>query len=179
MNYYVDVILPLPLKGTFTYQLSKDQFNILEVGFRIAVSFGKRKIYTAIVNKLHNNKPELYDTKPIEFIYDDKSLVSQNQIDFWNWLSRYYFVPLGDIIKAAIPSSLLLESDSLIIKKEIADEIINKMSDDEYLIYDALDFQNLKMNDISEILNKKNPYPIIQKMILKGYVELNYEIKEK
>ena len=179
MNYYVDVILPLPLKGTCTYQLSKDQFNILEVGFRIAVSFGKRKIYTAIVNKLHNNKPELYDTKPIEFIYDDKSLVSQNQIDFWNWLSRYYFVPLGDIIKAAIPSSLLLESDSLIIKKEIADEIINKMSDDEYLIYDALDFQNLKMNDISEILNKKNPYPIIQKMILKGYVELNYEIKEK
>ena len=179
MNYYVDVILPLPLKGTFTYELSQDQFNILEVGFRIAVSFGKRKIYTAIVNKLHNNKPELYDTKPIEFIYDDKSLVSQNQIDFWNWLSRYYFVPLGDIIKAAIPSSLLLESDSLIIKKEIADEIINKMSDDEYLIYDALDFQNLKMNDISEILNKKNPYPIIQKMILKGYVELNYEIKEK
>ena len=179
MNYYVDVILPLPLKGTFTYELSQDEFNKLEIGFRVAVSFGKRKIYTGIVNELHNNKPELYETKPIEFIYDDKSLVSQNQIDFWNWLSRYYFVPIGDVMKAAVPSTFLLESDSLIIKKEISDDVANKMSDEEYLIYDALDFQNLKLNDISEILNKKNPYPIIQKMILNGYVELNYELKEK
>ena len=179
MNYYVDVILPLPLKGTFTYELSQDEFNKLEIGFRVAVSFGKRKIYTGIVNELHSNKPESYETKPIEFIYDDKSLVSQNQIDFWNWLSRYYFVPIGDVMKAAVPSTFLLESDSLIIKKEISDDVANKMSDEEYLIYDALDFQNLKLNDISEILNKKNTFPIIQKMILKGYVELNYELKEK
>ena len=64
MNYYVDVILPLPLKGTFTYELSQDEFNKLEIGFRVAVSFGKRKIYTGIVNELHNNKPESYETKP-------------------------------------------------------------------------------------------------------------------
>ncbi len=179
MNYYVDVILPLPLKGTFTYELSQDEFNKLEIGFRVAVSFGKRKVYTGIVNELHNSKPKSYETKPIEFIYDNKSLVSQNQIDFWNWLSRYYFVPIGDVMKAAVPSTLLLESDSLIIKKDISDDVANKMSDEEYLIYDALDFQNLKLNDISEIINKKNPYPIIQKMILSGYVELNYELKEK
>ena len=179
MNYYVDVILPLPLKGTFTYELSQDEFNKLEIGFRVAVSFGKRKVYTGIVNKLHNSKPKSYETKPIEFIYDDKSLVSQNQIDFWNWLSRYYFVPIGDVMKAAVPSTFLLESDSLIIKKEISDDMFRKMSDEECLIYDALDFQNLKLNDISEILNKKNPYRIIQKMISSGYVELNYELKEK
>ena len=179
MNYYVDVILPLPLKGTFTYELSQDEFNKLEIGFRVAVSFGKRKVYTGIVNELHNSKPKSYETKPIEFIYDNKSLVSQNQIDFWNWLSRYYFVPIGDVMKAAVPSTLLLESDSLIIKKDISDDVASKMSDEEYLIYDALDFQNLKLNDISEIINKKNPYPIIQKMILSGYVELNYELKEK
>ena len=179
MNYYVDVILPLPLKGTFTYELSQDEFNKLEIGFRVAVSFGKRKVYTGIVNQLHNSKPKSYETKPIEFIYDDKSLVSQNQIDFWNWLSRYYFVPIGDVMKAAVPSTFLLESDSLIIKKEISDDMFHKMSDEECLIYDALDFQNLKLNDISEILNKKNPYRIIQKMISSGYVELNYELKEK
>lgn len=179
MNYYVDVILPLPLKDTFTYELSQDEFNKLEIGYRVAVSFGKRKIYTGIVNKLHNDKPKSYETKPIEFIYDNKRLVSKNQIDFWNWLSKYYFAHIGDVMKAAIPSTFLLESDSLVIKKEISDEIANKMSDDEYLIYDALDFQNLKLSDISKILNKKNPYPIIQKMILNGYVELNYELQEK
>ena len=179
MNYYVDVILPLPLKGTFTYQLTHDEFKKLEIGYRVAVSFGKRKIYTGIVQELHNKKPESYETKSIEFIYDNKKLISQKQIDFWNWLSKYYFVPLGDIMKAAVPSTFILESDSLIIKKEISDDDYGKLSDDEFLIYDALGIQNLKLNDISQIINKKNPYPIIQKMITSGYVEINYEIKEK
>ena len=177
MNYYVDVILPLPLKGTFTYQVAHDEFKKLEIGYRVAVSFGKRKIYTGIVQELHNKKPESYETKSIEFIYDNNKLITQKQIDFWNWLSKYYFVPIGDIMKAAVPSTFLLESDSLIIKKEISDDDYGKLSDDEFLIYDALGIQNLKLNDISQIINKKNPYPIIQKMISSGYVEVNYEIK--
>ena len=82
-------------------------------------------------------------------------------------------------MKAAVPSTFLLESDSLIIRKEISDDDYGKLSDDEFLIYDALGIQNLKLNDISQIINKKNPYPIIQKMISSGYVEINYEIKEK
>ena len=143
------------------------------------MSFGKRKIYTGIVQELHNKKPESYETKSIEFIYDNNKLITQKQIDFWNWLSKYYFVPIGDIMKAAVPSTFLLESDSLIIKKEISDDDYGKLSDDEFLIYDALGIQNLKLNDISQIINKKNPYPIIQKMISSGYVEINYEIKEK
>ena len=179
MNYYVDVILPLPLKGTFTYQVAHDEFKKLEIGYRVAVSFGKRKIYTGIVQELHNKKPESYETKSIEFIYDNNKLITRKQIDFWNWLSKYYFVPIGDIMKAAVPSTFLLESDSLIIKKEISDDDYGKLSDDEFLIYDALGIQNLKLNDISQIINKKNPYPIIQKMISSGYVEINYEIKEK
>ena len=179
MNYYVDVILPLHLKGTFTYQVTHDEFKKLEIGYRVAVSFGKRKIYTGIVQELHNKKPESYETKSIEFIYDNNKLITQKQIDFWNWLSKYYFVPIGDIMKAAVPSTFLLESDSLIIKKEISDDDYGKLSDDEFLIYDALGIQNLKLNDISQIINKKNPYPIIQKMISSGYVEVNYEIKEK
>ena len=169
MNYYVDVILPLPLKGTFTYELSQDEFNKLEIGFRVAVSFGKRKVYTGIVNQLHNSKPKSYETKPIEFIYDDKSLVSQNQIDFWNWLSRYYFVPIGDVMKAAVHSTFLLESDSLIIKKEISDDMFRKMSDEECLIYDALDFQNLKLNDISEIFTREDvSFEIFKKLVKSG-----------
>ena len=179
MNYYVDVILPLPLKGTFTYQVAHDEFKKLEIGYRVAVSFGKRKIYTGIVQELHNKKPESYETKSIEFIYDNNKLITRKQIDFWNWLSKYYFVPIGDIMKAAVPSTFLLESDSLVIKKEISDDDYGKLSDDEFLIYDALGIQNLKLNDISQIINKKNPYPIIQKMISSGYVEINYEIKEK
>ena len=179
MNYYADVILPLPLEGTFTYELTKKQYDILGIGYRVAVSFGKRKVYTGVIKNIHNDKPKLYETKPIEFIYEKKELVSKLQLDFWTWVSKYYFTPLGDVLKAAVPSTFLLESDTIIIKKEINKSDIDDMSNDEYLIYEALDFQNLKINEVSDILDKKNTYSVIQKMILKGFVELNFEINEK
>ena len=179
MNYYADVILPLPLKGTFTYHITKKQKESLDIGFRVAVSFGKRKVYTGIIKKVHNTKPELYETKPIEFIYDEEALVTELQIDFWSWISRYYFTPIGDVLKAAIPSTFLLESDTVIIKKEVDKNTIEQMSGDEFLIYEALDFKNLKINEVSDIVDKKNTYTIIQKMILKDLVELNFEINEK
>ena len=179
MNYYADVILPLPLKGTFTYHITKKQKESLDIGFRVAVSFGKRKVYTGIIKKIHNTKPELYETKPIEFIYDEEALVTELQIDFWSWISRYYFTPIGDVLKAAIPSTFLLESDTVIIKKEVDKNTIEQMSGDEFLIYEALDFKNLKINEVSDIVDKKNTYTIIQKMILKDLVELNFEINEK
>ena len=64
------MILPLPLQGTFTYQLSPEQSKSLGVGHRVAVSFGKRKIYTGVIKKIHNEKPEFSEIKPIEFSYD-------------------------------------------------------------------------------------------------------------
>ena len=179
MNYYADVILPLPLHGTFTYELTKKEYENLGIGHRVAVSFGKRKVYTGVIKQIHTNKPTLYDTKPIEFVYDKKELISESQIDFWSWISKYYFTPIGDVLKAAIPSTFLLESETIIIKKEINSDDIGQMTDDEYLIYEALDFNTLKINEVSDILDKKNTYSVIQKMILKGFIELNFEINEK
>jgi len=179
MNYYADVILPLPLQGTFTYELSKKEYENLGIGHRVAVSFGKRKVYTGVIKEIHTNKPTLYETKPIEFIYDKEELISESQIDFWSWISKYYFTPIGDVLKAAIPSTFLLESETIIIKKEINSHDIDQMTDDEYLIYEALDFKTLKINEVSDILDKKNTYSVIQKMILKGFIELNFEINEK
>ena len=179
MNYYADVILPLPLHGTFTYELTKREYENLGIGHRVAVSFGKRKVYTGVIKQIHTNKPTLYETKPIEFVYDKKELISESQIDFWSWISKYYFTPIGDVLKAAIPSTFLLESETIIIKKEINSDDIEQMSDDEYLIYEALDFNTLKINEVSDILDKKNTYSVIQKMILKGFIELNFEINEK
>ena len=179
MNYYADVILPLPLHGTFTYELTKKEYENLGIGHRVAVSFGKRKVYTGVIKQIHTNKPTLYETKPIEFVYDKKELISESQIDFWSWISKYYFSPIGDVLKAAIPSTFLLESETIIIKKEINSDDIEQMTDDEYLIYEALDFNTLKINEVSDILDKKNTYSVIQKMILKGFIELNFEINEK
>ena len=178
MNYYADVILPLPIQGTFTYQLTIEQSKLLGVGHRVAVSFGKRKIYTGVIKQIHNQKPDFSKLKPIEFSYDKKALVTELQIEFWNWISKYYFTPIGDVLKAAIPSTFLLESDTIIIKKEIDNEALEKLTEEEFLIYEALDFKNLKINEVSEIIDKKSTYSIIQAMIKKNLVELNFEINE-
>ena len=179
MICYVDVILPLPIPGTFTYHLSDGESKKIKVGHRVAVSFRKSKIYTAIVSNVHNNKPENYQTKPIEFIYEENELVSTKHIEFWFWLSRYYFAPIGDVLKAAIPSTFLLESESIIVKNQLDVNQKKEMSDEENLLYEALDDKNLKISDVSEIINKKNIYSLIQKMIGKGYIDLNFELKDK
>ena len=178
MNYYADVILPLPIQGTFTYQLTIEQSKLLGVGHRVAVSFGKRKIYTGVIKQIHNQKPDFSKLKPIEFSYDKKALVTKLQIEFWSWISKYYFTPIGDVLKAAIPSTFLLESDTIIIKKEADNEALEKLTEEEFLIYEALDFKNLKINEVSEIIDKKSTYSIIQGMIKKNVVELNLEINE-
>ena len=179
MNSFADVILPLPLPKPFTYKLSEKESKGLKVGYRVAVSFGKRKIYTGIISRLHNDKPLNYEVKPIEFIYDSKSIVDQKRIDFWTWLSKYYFSPIGDILKAAVPSTLLLESESIISKIDISEKEIKKMSDSEYLIYEAVEIEDIRIADINLITDRKTVYPIIQKMIQSGYIELKQQIKEK
>ena len=178
MNYYADVILPLPIQGTFTYQLTIEQSKLLGVGHRVAVSFGKRKIYTGVIKQIHNQKPDFSKVKPIEFSYDKKAFVTELQIKFWSWISKYYFTPIGDVLKAAIPSTFLLESETIIIKKEADNEALEKLTEEEFLIYEALDFKNLKINEVSEIIDKKSTYSIIQGMIKKNLVELNFEINE-
>ena len=179
MNSYADVILPLPLPKPFTYKLSEKESKVLKVGYRVAVSFGKRKIYTGIISRLHNNDPLNYEVKPIEFIYDTKPIVDQKRIDFWTWMSKYYFSPIGDILKAAVPSTLLLQSESIISRIDTSKEEINKMTDNEYLIYEALELEDIRIEDINLITDRKTVYPIIQKMIQSGYIELKQQIQEK
>jgi len=179
MNSFADVILPLPLPKPFTYKLSEKESKVLKVGYRVAVSFGKRKIYTGIISKLHNDDPLNYEVKPLEFIYDSKPIVDQKRIDFWTWMSKYYFSPIGDILKAAVPSTLLLQSESIISRINTSKEEINKMTDNEYLIYEALELEDIRIEDINLITDRKTVYPIIQKMIQSGYIELKQQIKEK
>ena len=101
---YVEVIVPLPVKGSFTYSIEGLDDNI-SIGKRVVVQFGARKIYTGIVIDLHNNKPE-YKIKKVLEVIDDNVLVDPIQIKFWKWISLYYISTLGDVMNAAIPRKM-------------------------------------------------------------------------
>ena len=180
MHYFADIILPLGLDKPFTYALEEVDYNRLTPGYRVAVSFGKFKIYTGIVIRLHQVAPQNYDAKFIEMVLDDIPTVTKEQLQFWNWLSKYYHSRMGDILRTAIPTTLLLESETLVIKKSLPKGIQEPvLSDDEFLVYDALDTKALSINDISKILNRKNVLGLLQEMFLKEYVDIHQKLTEK
>ena len=179
MQFFVEVILPLSFAKTFTYRISEAEFNYIKKGMRVAVPFGKSKIYTALVIELHQNAPTLYEAKEIHQILDEKPLVTEIQISHWQWIASYYMCSIGDVFRGAIPSALLLESETVISQKQDVFVDESQLSDDEFLIYQALQQQtSLKVQDIIAILNKKNIFPILQKLIDKNILILQEEMLE-
>ena len=177
--HFVEVILPLSLAKTFTYSVSEAEYDYIKIGMRVAVPFGKSKIYTALVIETHENKPALYDAKEIHQILDDKPIVTEIQIAHWQWIASYYMCAIGDVYRGAMPSALLLESETIISQKQdgFVDESL--LSDEEFLIYEALQQQSsLKVQDIMNILNKKNIFPVIQKLVDKNILVLQEEVQE-
>jgi primosomal protein N' (replication factor Y) len=175
--HFVEVILPLSLAKTFTYSVSESEYNYIKKGMRVAVPFGKSKIYTALVIEIHQNKPALYEAKEIHQILDQKPIVNEIQIAHWQWIASYYMCAIGDVYRGAMPSALLLESETIISQKQdgFVDESL--LTDDEFLIYQALQQQSsLKVQDIMNILNKKNIFPVIQKLIDKNILVLQEEM---
>ncbi|MGO4773757.1 primosomal protein N' [Flavobacterium sp. W22_SRS_FK3] len=177
--FFVEVVLPLSLAKTFTYSVSEDEFHFIKKGMRVAVPFGKSKIYTALVIDTHQNEPSLYEAKEIHQILDEKPIATEVQIKHWLWVANYYMCGIGDVYRGAFPTGLLLESETIISHK--TDVIVNQndLSDEEFLVYEALQQQSsLKIQEIISILNKKNVFPILQKLMFKDVIVLEEEIKE-
>ena len=112
--YFVEVILPLSLAKTFTYCVSEAEFNFVKNGMRVVVPFGKSKMYTALIIDKHQNEPVLYEAKEINQILDEKPIVTEIQIAHWQWIASYYMCAIGDVYRGAMPSALLLESETIV-----------------------------------------------------------------
>ena len=179
MSYFIDVILPIPIQKTFTYSITKDEANFLQKGMRVAVSFGKTKMYTGLVFNIHQIAPTLYEAKEIHQILDEAPLVNEEQLKHWQWVSDYYMCSLGDVYRAALPSAFLLESETVLTKNEQEiDQSI--LLDDEFLIYEALQYQSqLTIHQVVTILGKKKVMPIVNSLLEKSVIRIQEEIYEQ
>lgn len=177
--FYIEVVLPLALPRTFTYQVTEEEFHYLQPGMRVVVPFGKSKMYTALVLDLHQNPPQLYEAKEIHQILDDHPIVNAFQLKHWQWIADYYMCSIGDVYRGAMPSAFLLESETILnFKKETAVDT-TELSDDEYLIYEALQYQSsIKLQEAAAIINKKRVFPVIQKLLQKEVLHLHEEVQE-
>ena len=179
MSFYIDVLLPFPLKNFYTYRISKEEFKFIKSGFRVLVPFGGKRVFTGIIIDKHKNIPDSYEPKEIFAFQDDLPVVDENQILFWKWMSNYYQCSMGQILKASMPSSFLLTSETL-LEKNLSKKIdYRKISDEEVLILDALDLKKIKIDEVRLILNKKNIFSIVNNLIQKGYVNSIQSVRER
>lgn len=134
---YVDVILPLPLPRCFTYSLPDEGAEEVQIGCRVVVPFGRKKYYTAIVRNVHHYAPTEYEVKEISTVLDTSPILLPGQFRFWEWLADYYLCTQGDVYKAALPSGLKLESET-IVEYNPDFEADAPLSEREQLVLDLL-----------------------------------------
>ena len=176
MAQFADVILPLPLEGTFTYSLPKSFSSLVQVGCRIIVPFGTAKYYSAVVTKLHDNIPP-YSTKEAMELLDSSPIVTAKQLRLWEWIGDFYLCTIGDVYKAALPSGLKLESESSVMYNEefIAD---NTLSPSEEKIIQALEEETVQtLSTLQRKTGIKNILPVVKRLLDKNAVRIKEEVK--
>ena len=180
MPFFIEAVLPLAVPKPFTYAVNEAEHAFLQNGMRVAVPFGRNKIYTGLVVGKHQNPPQLYQAKEIHQILDETPLVTETQLAHWQWVANYYMCSIGEVYKSAMPSGFLLESETIITSRGEFDPQQEELTDDEYLVYEALQKQSaLKVQEVVSILNKKTILPTINRLIAKNAVSLQEEISEK
>ncbi|MEM8999321.1 MAG: primosomal protein N' [Bacteroidota bacterium] len=180
MAYFLDVVLPIPLERLFTYKISKVEAEFIQPGMRVAVPFGKSKIYTALAYRSHQDPPIAYEAKEIHQILDESPIVTPIQFKHWEWVASYYMCSLGEVVRSALPSAFLLESETLIRTND--ETVVGEMAldDDEFLVFEALGHQSsLKISDISSIVNRKHVLPVVNRLLQKKIIVQQEELYEK
>ncbi|MBL7882469.1 MAG: primosomal protein N', partial [Bacteroidia bacterium] len=179
---FVDVILPLSVPNLYTYRVPFDWNDSIFIGQRVVVQFGKGKLYSALVRRVHEEPPKQYAAKYIESILDTSPIVNEKQFALWEWMCNYYMCTIGEVMVAALPGGLRLSSETkIILNSEYKAKLQQQgITDKEYLIIDALELREvLSLTDIAEIAEQKTVYPIIKSLIEKGIVLIQEELKEK
>lgn len=175
---YAEVILPLAIPLTYSYGVPIEYHESIQVGLRVEVPL-KNKLYSGIVFCLSKEKP-VTKVRNIISLIDAQPIVTQLQLDLWTWLSEYYCCSIGEVMNVALPSGLKLSSETRLLINQELDYLDLDLTNDEYLIAEALSIQNeLTINEVQDILNKKTVYPIIKSLLQKSCVRIKEELTHK
>ena len=180
MNMYVDVILPLPLAGCFTYRLDEELVSTVEVGSRVVVQFGIKRYYTAIVVRKHTDPPlGDYEVKPIIEVLDTDPIVQPAQLALWQWIADYYMCTIGEVYKAALPSGLKIESETVVELNTgfVAEEALRK---NEQLILDALQLRpKQRVQQLLKSCGMRQGLHTIRTLLEKGAIFVDEAIHQR
>ena len=179
ITLFAEVLLPVPVPGTFTYRVPYALNNAIRVGQRVAVPFGKTKILSGLVVSITEEVPKV-EVKYLTDLLDDEPIVNARQLQFWDWVKDYYLCHKGEVMQAALPSALKLSSESKVALSPDFQLDSIPLNDYEYLIVEALQIQpKIAISEVSKIIGFKKVMPLVRTMMEKGILVMEEELNEK
>jgi primosomal protein N' (replication factor Y) len=176
---FATVIFPLAVPKPYTYKIPEELRTSILIGIRVEVPL-RNKLYSALVIALHEEIDLDYRPRYINALIDEIPIISDIQYKFWKWLSSYYCCTQGEVMNVALPAGLKLSSETKIVLDDRVKENFQGLEDDEFLISEALSIQNeLTIDEIQGILNKKTVYPVIRALLDRGTIYIKEELIEK
>jgi len=180
LTFFVDILLPLPLQNTFTYRVPQELESEIAVGKRMVVPFANHKKYAGLIVRIHNDAPTAYITKYAQSVLDEKPIVNDLQLQFWQWISAYYMCTPGDVMAAALPSAFKLSNESKIVLNPDFDGDVSTLSEREFRVAEALQHKpELTIEEISKITGLVKTIHLIKNLRDKHIVMIKDEILEK
>lgn len=180
LTLFVDVLLPVPIHQVFTYRVPFEFNEQVQFGIRVIVPFGKNKLLTGIVTRIHQEIPSNYQAKYVEYILDEQAIITEKQYQLWNWIASYYLAPLGDVMNAALPANFKLASETKIILHPEFDVALDQLDGRDQEIVEALQIrEELDLKELSEIVGIKTIQPVIKRLIERRIVVSTEEINQR
>ncbi|MEE9439938.1 MAG: primosomal protein N' [Saprospiraceae bacterium] len=178
-NNYVTVILPLAVPKTYTYQVPSEMRKDVDFGIRVEVPL-RNKLYSGIIVELHEEINLEYKTKYILSVIDDEPIIHYYQYEFWQWMADYYCCTIGEVMHVALPGGLRLSSETRLLLHDDFQDDFSNLTDNEYIVAEALSIRNeLTIEEVKDLLNKKTVYPLIRSLIDKNIVTLKEKLLPK
>ncbi len=176
---YANVILPLPLHKSFTYAVPKQLIKEASPGKRAIVQFGKTKYYSCIIREIINTPPQHYDVKEIISVLDQQPIINDMHFKFWEWLSSYYMCSTGEVLKAALPSGLRIESETKLFYTGKEDEDTPVTQHEQLILEMLADNPGMNVQKLMSSTQKKNTLQSIKSLIDKQYIYAEESLKDK
>lgn len=180
-NIYATVVIPLALPIAYTWKIPSHLQAAAAIGVRVEVQLRNKK-YAGVIKAISTTKP-IFEPKEIINILDEDPLLYPAQLELWQWMANYYLCSEGEVMQAAVPANLKLNSESVLIWNDENIVDLNDgslFSDEEYIVAQALEIKKeLRLSEVQQLLDVNHVYPIIKKLIDKKICYVWEELKEK
>ena len=179
---WAEVILPLPLAQAFTYEVPSELQASLRQGCRVIVQFGRKKVYTGIVASITAICPQGFEPKPILAMLDDGPIICRPQLQLWEWVAEYYLCSVGEVMKAALPAGLKVESETFIEPApDWEEEPDNRLTERETIVMQTLLHAGKRMSvgEIERVTGLSNVNDIAMRLLDRGAAIVAERLVEK